>query len=438
MLFKEHFKLRLYLVNGEYPFMEGRQNGDQHIGVMLDLVQVEIVFVISGVQGLIIVQLILKLRLHSKVGRLRCQHIGIFGEVGGSEHTADPAARHHGTGGYPAEQQGDAGADPHHQQDHLAVLLDEQDRFFCRLLRLDRGAFCGGGGILRFLFRVPYLLCVVALDTFLLQIPGDRVGGRQRRIVMERLLVKELRIGLDCRLFRLCRVPPGLHAVVTDGGPGLAPGIGHAALRQFLTLMACLHTHIFLLHLVDLIVGGKADLLDRTGKGVLPQLSVGTLLHFLKSQAGFTPAGRFIKDTLCFQDLLCGDGLLCGIQLIRRLVGAPDIFLQCRISTFFLGELQTGGRAFPCRRSLPDGFRLRLCLLLCGPSGACLGDMPRRSLGGGSRFLPAGKVRFRVPAADMFCFARGKVFRHSAVTGHFLRDLIRGFQLLHVSSPAFP
>ena len=120
--------------------------------------------------------------------------------------------------------------------------------------------------------------------------------------------------------------------MVTDGGPGLTPGIGRAALRQFLTLMARLHTHIFLLHLVDLVVCSKADLLNRTGKRVLPQLAVWPLLHFLKGKTGFATAGRFIKDTLGFQDLPCGDGLFRRVQLIRRLIGVPDIFLKCRIS----------------------------------------------------------------------------------------------------------
>ena len=46
-------KVALYLVDGEHPFMERRQNGDQHIGVMLDLVQVEVILVIV-VGGLVV------------------------------------------------------------------------------------------------------------------------------------------------------------------------------------------------------------------------------------------------------------------------------------------------------------------------------------------------------------------------------------------------
>ena len=115
LLFKEHLQLRLNLVDGEHPFMERRENGDQHIRVMLDLVQIKTVFVISGVQSLIVVQLILKLLLQFAVGRLRSQHIRILGEIRGSEYTAHAGARHHGTGRYPAKQQGNTGANADHQ-----------------------------------------------------------------------------------------------------------------------------------------------------------------------------------------------------------------------------------------------------------------------------------------------------------------------------------
>ena len=47
--------------------MERRENGDQHIRVMFDLVQIKTVFVISGVQSLIVVQFILKLLLQFAV-----------------------------------------------------------------------------------------------------------------------------------------------------------------------------------------------------------------------------------------------------------------------------------------------------------------------------------------------------------------------------------
>ena len=89
------------------------------------------------------------------------------------------------------------------------MFLDKEKCFLCRLLRFLCGALGGGGGILRRFLRAAYLFGIISLDTLLLEIPGYGVGGRQRRIIMERLLVKELRIGPDRRLFRFCRIPPG-------------------------------------------------------------------------------------------------------------------------------------------------------------------------------------------------------------------------------------
>ena len=136
---KECLQLALYLVHREHPLMERRQNGDQHIGVMADGVQVKTVFVIAGVQGLIVVQLILKVRLQPRIGRLL----------------------------YPP------------------------------------GCALGGGR--RILRRFPclaYLFGIVPLDTLFLQVPGDRVGGGQGRVLMERLLVEEIGVCPDRSPFR--------------------------------------------------------------------------------------------------------------------------------------------------------------------------------------------------------------------------------------------
>ena len=115
LLFKEHLQLRLNLIDGEHPFMERRENGDQHIRVMFDLIQIKTVFVISGVQSLIVVQLILKFLFQFAVGRLCSQHIRVLGEIRGSKYATYAGARHHGTGRYPAKQQGNTGTNADHQ-----------------------------------------------------------------------------------------------------------------------------------------------------------------------------------------------------------------------------------------------------------------------------------------------------------------------------------
>ena len=104
----------LNLIDGKHPFMERRENRDQHIRVMLDLVQIKTVFVISGVQSFIVIQFVLKFLLQFTVGRLRSQHIRILREIRGSKYTAHAGARHHGTGRYPAKQQSNTGANADH------------------------------------------------------------------------------------------------------------------------------------------------------------------------------------------------------------------------------------------------------------------------------------------------------------------------------------
>ena len=148
--------------------MERRENGDQHIRVMLDLVQIKTVFVISGVQSLIVVQLILKLLLQFAVGRLRSQHIRILGEIRGSKYTAHAGARHHGTGRYPAKQQGNTGANANHQQHRPAMVFDVEECFLegvlCFLRRTFRRSCCVLCGFL----CLSQLLCIVPLDPLFL------------------------------------------------------------------------------------------------------------------------------------------------------------------------------------------------------------------------------------------------------------------------------
>ena len=166
------------------------------------------------------------------------------------------------------------------------------------VLCLLRRALCGSGGFLRRFFGLADLLCVVPLDTLLLQKTGDRIGGGQGRIVMERLLVKKLRVCLDGGIFRLDRIPPGLHAVLPDSGADTAHSMSGAALRQFLALMPSLHTHIFMFHLADLPVGGGREFLYRAGKRIVPQMAVRLFLHILKAEAGLAFACRLVKDAL--------------------------------------------------------------------------------------------------------------------------------------------
>ena len=331
LLFKEHLQLRLNLVDGKHPFMERRENGDQHIRVMLDLVQIKTVFVISGVQSLIVVQLILKFLLQFAVGRLRSQHIRILREIRGSEHAAHAGARHHGTGRYPAKQQSNTGTNADHQQHRPAMVLDVEESFLegvlcflCRTFRRGRCVLCG-------FLCLPQFLCIVPLDPLFLQKAGYRVRSCQCRIIMQCLLVKVVGVCLNRSLLCLRRVTPGLCAVMVDGGTNFAFSVGKPAFRQHLALVSSLNTHIFLFHLMHLRMGGVGDLMDRPRKRIMPQSSIGAFLHFFKVKLRFAFSGCLVKNTLGTKNFFCGDSGFRRVQPVRRLIRLANGPLQSQV-----------------------------------------------------------------------------------------------------------
>ena len=68
LLFKEHGKVALYLPQSEHAVMQRGEDGGQHIGVMLDLVQIETVFVITGVQAFVVVKFVLQVCFQRAIG----------------------------------------------------------------------------------------------------------------------------------------------------------------------------------------------------------------------------------------------------------------------------------------------------------------------------------------------------------------------------------
>ena len=226
---------------------------------------------------------------------------------------------------------------------------------------------------------------------------------------------------------------------MVDGGTDFAFSVGKPAFRQHLALVSSLNTHIFLFHLMHLRMGGVGDLMDRPGKRIVPQASVWAFLHFFKVKLRFAFSGCLVKNTLGTENFFCGDSGLCRVQPIRRTVGTVDVLSKCGIGMFFLGELQTGGRALPCGRTIPYRLGVSLFRFSCG---FLLMVFRRTQSKVGSRasrfFRRSGQLRFRLPAADVFYLTRGKVFRYRTVTGHFLRDLIGCFQFPHRQSPSFP
>ena len=73
---------------------------------------------------------------------------------------------------------------------------------------------------------------------------------------MQSLLIKVLGVCLDRSLLCLCRVTPGLCAVMVDGGTDFTFSVGKPAFRQHLAFVSGLNTHIFLLYFMHLRMGG--------------------------------------------------------------------------------------------------------------------------------------------------------------------------------------
>ena len=147
-------------------------------------------------------------------------------------------------------------------------------------------------------------------------------------------------------------------------------------------------------------MGGVADLLDRTGKRIAAAgVPLGRFSTSSKCKTGLALASRSRQRRARFS----GPSLLGWPPSPRPAYPPPGqsgriYFLKCRISAFFVGELQTGGRALPCGRSFPDRLRLRLCLLLykCAglPPGRCA---PRAGLPPWQQALSRRRGRFPAP-----------------------------------------
>ena len=197
---------------------------------------------------------------------------------------------------------------------------------------------------------------------------------------------------------------------MVDSGTDFALSIGKPAFRQHLALVSSLNTHIFLFHLMHLRMGGVDDLMDWSGKRIVPQSSVGAFLHFFKMKLRLAFSGCLVKNTLGAKDFLCGDGGFRRVQPVRRTVGTVNVLSKCGIGTFFLGELQTGGRSPPCGRAVPHRLGVNLFRLSCGFLLMVLRCTQGKVSSRASRFFRrSGQLRFRLPAADMFHLSRGKM-----------------------------
>ena len=93
LLFKQHLERTLHLIQRELALVESRENGDQHIGVMLNIVQIEAVFIVA-VSAFVGVEIALQLLLHLAILRFRAQHRVILAEIRGSDNRRTGRGEH--------------------------------------------------------------------------------------------------------------------------------------------------------------------------------------------------------------------------------------------------------------------------------------------------------------------------------------------------------
>ena len=225
---KKVFQRPLYLIRRPCPLMEHRQNGDQHIGIVLDFIQVKMVLVIV-VGAFVAVQIVLQLGLHAGIGSLRRQHFLVLGRVGGRSHCACPgvAKRHQrGRAGLHHKEQehtGQGQQHPHGMPLHKACV------FRPGLFRSGGGLF--GGACRSRLCRLPRPLLILLFQAVLAPHLGNRIAGHFRVLLgghAEVIVRRSLNIlGLG-PLDSLCRVLPDflLHKPLAMPQAGLAHQLG--------------------------------------------------------------------------------------------------------------------------------------------------------------------------------------------------------------------
>lgn len=252
-------------------------------------------------------------------------------------------------------------------------------------------------GSLRCPLCLPHPLDVLALDTLLLQIPGNWVRIGNSGILLYRFLVGKFRVCPVKGPLGFLHIPPRLPFLVFHRLPDTVFSQSQSTLRQLLALMSSLHTHIFLFDLVNFVMDFLLQSPQRHTERIMAQLGIGRSVHLLIDRHGFCLAGGFVIDPLPYLFPPLRNILFGSIQTVRRSIGAVDSTCQCWILQILPGKLEPGGLAF---------F--------------------------------AANVRFRRSAADIFHFSCGQVFGYCAVLCHLLDHFRPDFLLVYGCSPAFP
>ena len=316
LLFKQHLERTLHLIQRELALMESRENGDQHIRVMLNIIQIEVIFIVV-VSAFVGVEIALQLLLHLAILRFCAQHCIILAEIGGSDNRRAGRGEHRtrADSGTEQNEKGNSDADP---DEDLLVLLKELLDLVRRLLtELLAGILRGSPGSLRTgipcsgIFLLDVLLLVVLVHVLLLHL----------RMLLLISLILELGVSYIRLVFQLgdllIRLVDAVFPMMTEMTSG--------SLSGDLRLMRRLNRRVFLLDLMDFAVNAGSEGVTDLADGFLRlklqlAFALGLFQLILKMKVGFALAGFLIKDTLFLENLVRGQLLTGGIQAIMRLL----------------------------------------------------------------------------------------------------------------------
>ena len=312
-------KRSLHLIQRELTLMESRENGDQYIGVMLNVIQIEVILVIVMVT-FIVIQIALQLLLHPAILRLRAQHRVILAEIRGSDNRRAGRSKHRtrADSGTEQNEKGNSDADP---DEDLLVLLKELLDLVGRLLtELLAGILCGSPGSLRpgissgGIFLLDALLLIVFVHVLLLHL----------RMLLLISLILELRISSIRLVFQL----GDLFIRLVDAAFPMMAEMPSGSLSGDLRFMSRLNRRVFLFDLMDFAVNAGSEGVTDFADGFICfklQLAFALWLFqlILKMKAGFALAGLFIKDALFLENLVRGQLFTGGIQTLMCLLGLP-------------------------------------------------------------------------------------------------------------------
>ena len=154
LLFKQQLQNAAHFVNRPFAALEGGDHGDEHIGIVFDLVQIKMVLVVV-VSAFVAIQIRPQFVLHGAVGGFRRQHIRVLQRVGRGNDTGYPALKQRGAGGDAGHEQQYRGGDAAYDEEAFFVPDKEAAGLFCIL----GGASCR---LCRDLGRLRGVLCTAS------------------------------------------------------------------------------------------------------------------------------------------------------------------------------------------------------------------------------------------------------------------------------------